>query len=240
MTQQLQPFAVFDIDGTLIRWQLYHAVVNKLAKKNLLGDEAYQQIADARMVWKTRAHSDAFKDYERQVVQLFDEAVTSLSVHDFASATKEVVEEYKDQVYTYTRDLIHNLKNQGYILLAISGSQHELVKTLAEHYGFDDAIGSVYAQKAGKFTGEKTVASEDKGQLLDELVAKYNLTYDGSYAVGDSASDAAMLAKVENPLAFNPDQNLYQLAKQHDWKIVIERKNVIYELAPDHGTYILA
>ncbi len=30
-----QPFAVFDIDGTIIRWQLYHALADELAKENI-------------------------------------------------------------------------------------------------------------------------------------------------------------------------------------------------------------
>jgi HAD superfamily hydrolase (TIGR01490 family) len=236
----MNKFAVFDIDGTLIRWQLYHALVTKLAKKNLLGDTVYQKIANSRMKWKTRTHANAYKDYERQVVQLFEVAVTSLSVQDFANAAEEVVEEYRDQVYTYTRNLIATLKNQGYMLLAISGSQNELVKTLAEHYGFDDAVGSVFKQKNGKFTGENIVASHNKAKILNDLVAKHALTYKDSYAIGDSLSDAPMLEKVENPIAFNPDQELYATAKKHGWKIVIERKNVIYELETINDKYLLA
>ena len=27
-----RPFAVFDIDGTLIRWQLYHSIADTLAR----------------------------------------------------------------------------------------------------------------------------------------------------------------------------------------------------------------
>lgn len=232
-------FAVFDIDGTLIRWQLYHAVVNELAKANLLGSEAYEDIRASRMAWKVRSHPEAFRDYERRVVARFDEAVANIPVKTFQQAAQNVVTEYKDQVYTYTRDLINSLKKQGYVLLAISGSHNELVKALGDHYGFNDAVGSIYTQKAGKFTGQKIIASKDKSKLLEALVKKHNLTYSGSYAVGDSASDAPMLEKVENPIAFNPDQNLYKLAKQHSWKIVVERKNVIYELEKTHDQYIL-
>lgn len=236
----MKKFAVFDIDGTLIRWQLYHAVVNKLAKDNLLGKQAYQDIVNARKVWKTRAHPEAFKEYERQVVALFDEAVADIPVKVFHKAAQEVVEEYKDQVYTYTRGLIQSLKDDDYMLLAISGSHQELVKALADHYGFDDAIGSLYVQKGGKFTGKKIVASEDKAKLLDNLVSKHKLTFENSYAVGDSASDAPMLEKVELPIAFNPDKNLFKIAQLHCWKIVVERKNVIYELDPHGGQYLLA
>jgi phosphoserine phosphatase len=39
-----------------------------------------------------------------------------------------------------------------------------------------------------------------------------------------------MLEAVENPIAFNPNQTLYNHAKKRGWEIVVERKDVIYEL----------
>lgn len=232
-------FAVFDIDGTLIRWQLYHAVVNTLAKEGALGEGAYEDIHNARMVWKRRAHPDAFKHYERQMVQLYDKAVTGITVVKFQQAAERVLAEYKDQTYVYTRDLISSLKKDGYVLLAISGSHNELVEKLAGHYGFDDFVGSRYGRADGRFTGEKHVAAENKGGLLQEMVSKHGLSYKGSIAVGDTASDIPLLEKVEQPIAFNPERNLYQTAIQRGWKIVVERKNVIYELISSNDQYIL-
>jgi HAD superfamily phosphoserine phosphatase-like hydrolase len=134
-----------------------------------------------------------------------------------------VFAEYKDQVYIYTRDLIQKLKNQDYFLLAISGSQVEVVKLVAAHYGFHDFIGTVYERKDNKFTGNKTVPSFDKAKVLRELVNKHNLIFKDSIGIGDSLSDAAMLELVQQPIAFNPDKSLFERARQAGWKIVIER-----------------
>ena len=49
-----------------------------------------------------------------------------------------------------------------------------------------------------------------------------------------------MMELVEQPIAFNPDQKLYARARNESWKIVIERKNVIYEMEPHGTTYLLA
>ncbi len=235
-----KPFAVFDIDGTLIRWQLYHAVVNRLAKEGLLGEQAYKVIQEARMIWKQREHADAFKDYERQMVKLYDQAITGIQVAQFQKAAEQTLSEYQDQTYVYTRDLIAALKAKKHVLLAISGSQQEVVEMLARHYGFDDWVGSVYGQADGHFTGIKKVAAENKGGILDTLVSKNRLTYQGSIGVGDTVNDTGFLEKVEQPIAFNPDRHLFTVAKSHGWKVVIERKNVIYELNPQDGKYILA
>jgi len=236
----MQKFAVFDIDGTLIRWQLYHAVVDRLAKKGLLGTDAKERLQAARMHWKLREHPDAFHDYERELIAVYESALPSLSAVDFDATVAEIIHEYKGQTYTYTRDLIARLKAEGYLLLAISGSHEELVKAIAEEYGFDDWIGSKYQRKDGRFTGRAEIASFDKRTHLTALIEKHQLTTKDSYAVGDSQSDAAMLEMVDHPIAFNPDQKLFTRAKQAGWRVVVERKNVIYELEPRDGSYVLA
>ena len=230
-------FAAFDIDGTLVRWQLYHSVADTLSRLGHIDPKLYETIKEARMVWKRR--EGGFPDYERQVVAVYDKVVTSLSRDQFDTAAKAVFVEYKDQVYTYTRDLIAKLKKDGYLLFAISGSQTEIVKLIAEYYGFDDYIGSVYEHKDGKFTGAKVVAAWHKDKALKELVAKHEAGFGGSIAVGDSHSDIKMMKLVEQPVAFNPERQLFTHAAKNKWKIVVERKNVVYQLESRDGKYEL-
>ncbi len=231
-------FAVFDIDGTLIRWQLYHAVVDKLASGGYLGEDAKDKLHQARMIWKNREHSEAFADYEAVLIDVFESALTTLEPKQFDDMVDDVIGQYKDQVYTYTRNLLHELKSKGYFLLAISGSHQELVEKLAKYYGFDDWSGSKY-ERGENFSGEKFIASHNKKSLLTQMIEDHNLSLDGSYAVGDSTSDAEMLEMVENPIAFNPNQSLLDIAKSKSWPIVIERKNVTYLLTSKDGSYTL-
>lgn len=235
-----RPFAVFDIDGTLIRWQLYHAVVDKLAKSGELGKTARQQLREARMVWKRREHAESFKTYESTLIEIYETAIQGIKPSTFDRLVLEVIDEYKDQVYVYTRGLINDLKGQGYKLLAISGSHHELVEQIALHYGFDDYSGTRYERDDQGFSGQKFIASLDKRKGLEEMVKKHGLSYKGSLGIGDSPSDIPMLELVEQPIAFNPDRALFDTAKDKGWEIVVERKNMIYELESKDGRYILA
>ena len=125
-------FAVFDIDGTLIRWQLYHAVVDQLAQKGHLGLDAHERIHKERMTWKRREHVEAFSAYEKYLIELYEKALGNINAIVFDDIAREVANEYKDQVYTYTRDMIIRLKREGYILLAVSGSHQELVEIVAK------------------------------------------------------------------------------------------------------------
>ena len=233
-------FAAFDIDGTLIRWQLYHAVVDRMAKHNLLGSDAHALLHDARMVWKRREDQEAFREYEITLINTYEKALLTINPDQFDTIAAQVTEEYGSQTYVYTRNLIAELKDRGYILFAISGSQTELVERIATRYEFDDWVGTEYYRKSGKFTGEKHVASHHKETILKHLVKKHKVSLPDSLAIGDSGSDISMLKMVEKPIAFNPDKTLYKTAKEQGWKIVVERKNVVYELAPGYtGNYEL-
>jgi HAD superfamily hydrolase (TIGR01490 family) len=235
-----KPFAVFDIDGTLIRWQLFHAVVDRLAKAGHVPADAYEKAHDARMLWKRRTNESSFREYEQKLVDAYVGSLSSLRVADFQKAADAVVAEHKDQVYTFTRDLIRELKAKGYLLFAISASQSEIVGMLTAYYGFDDYAASVYEQKDGYFTGNVDVIARKKPELLEKLIAKHGVTKQGSFGVGDTESDISMLEVVEHPIAFNPSKKLFQHAQSAGWNVVVERKNMIYKLEPHDGTYQLA
>ena len=233
-------FAVFDIDGTLIRWQLYHAIADELARRGHIKPESYQAMRQSRMRWKKRVGGSSFKDYEKQLILTYEEVLSTLSLDQFNEAVDAVFEEYKDQTYTYTRDLLNRLKKVDYLLFAISGSQSEIVAKIADYYGFDDYVGTIYEYKKNRFTGKKTIGSLDKAATLKRLVKKHHASLEGSIAVGDSASDGSMLELVQTPVAFNPERALFSKAVSSGWKVVVERKNVVYELEKSDGKYQLA
>lgn len=235
-----RPFAAFDIDGTVLRWQLYHAVADELGKMGLLDQAEYAHVRAARLSWKKRAHQASYAQYEEILVGFFDKAIQNVTPAQFETACHNVISTYQDQVYAYTRDLISELKKQDYLLFAISASHQSIVKQLAMYYGFDEAGGSVYGIKNGRFTGKsKILKAEQKTEFLKRLVDKHKATWRGSIAVGDSESDIPMLSAVEKPIAFNPTKELFSTAKQKGWQVVVERKNMIYNLEPGGGKYSL-
>jgi len=236
-----RPFAVFDIDGTLIRWQLYHAIIEDLIASGTISSEYAEKIEAARRTWKQRLDGASFGDYEMTLVHTYHDLLASLPHKPFEEAVERVFELHKDQVYTYTRDLLRQLKSRGYLLFAISGSHQEAVTKLGDYYGFDATIGAHYGHTNGHFTGERSSPVDiGKGPLLKQLVEEWNASWEGSLAIGDSRSDAAMLELVEQPIAFNPNRELFEIAREQGWRIVVERKDMIYTLEQGDATYLLA
>lgn len=235
----MRKFAVFDFDGTLIRWQLYHSMFDKLKNLKKINPAEVDKVRQARLLWKTRSSENSYQNYERVLVRVFDSALTKVDFSIYEEMAEEVFQEHKDQVYTYTRNLIKQLKDKDYMLFAISGSPREAVEKVAKYWGFDDWIASEYEVRDNKITGNQTLGFLDKNKSVEYFVEKYDLVYKDSIGVGDSGSDIKMLKKVENPIAFNPSKELFEHASQHKWQIVIERKNVVYELNRSNGNYHL-
>jgi HAD superfamily hydrolase (TIGR01490 family) len=234
-----RPFVVFDIDGTLIRWQMLHAVIDRLGRAGHFTEADYASILNARKAWKERKTEEAFRDYEMHLIGILVANLKQLHVDHFDAAVEQAFADYKDQAYRYTTGLIRELKQKGYLLFAVSGSPQEIVALLAEHYGFDDFVGTDHVRSGNGFTGEVMVAVHDKPKHVKSLMAKHQVSLDGSIGVGDSEGDIDMLAMVEHPIAFNPSRKLFHHAQAQGWKVVVERKNMIYELEHRDGHYRL-
>lgn len=232
--------AVFDIDGTLFRWQLFHEMVGELTLAKVFPSNSYRQIDDAWQQW--RGGELPFGEYEKLVIDTLIGYLPLIPVATLEAAAKKVVEQSGHKVHYYTHKLLQKLQNEGYYTLTISGSQQELLDIFAKRYKFDDWIGVKYERNGGGYTGKiERVTYGRKAELLKEHLASHpELTLKDSLAIGDSDGDIDLLEIVDNPIAFNPSEGLFKAAKKNGWPVVLERKNVGYRLEPQNGNYILA
>lgn len=225
-----QKFAAFDIDGTLFRSGLYREVAYELMKMGAVPNTILEQTTAANREWRHRTHGNAFEEFDMLMVHKMDHILPQLRIADYEIAAQRVLEKRADNVYVYTRELIKQLKADGYFLVAISGSQIELVEPFAKKYGFDAWIGQEWERGEEFFTGKIIKTHTGKDGILRKMIDDHNLTLTDSYAVGDSNGDTGMLGLVENPVAFNPTYELYEKAVQNGWQITVERKNVMYSM----------
>ncbi len=226
-----RPVAVFDIDGTLFRSSLLIELVDELVRRGIFPVSARDSYEGERRDWENR--KGEYGPFIHGVVRAFGTHAKGVSYEEVANIAGEIIEAQKDRVYRYTRDLAHEYKEKGYYLLAISHSPKFIVDGFAYELGFHKSYGTFYESGASdRFTG--TIAEEhlimNKSAVLKRVLEKENLTLHGSIGVGDTESDISMLQVTETPIAFNPNRLLYRHALQHKWKVVVERKDVIYEI----------
>ena len=227
----MKKVAIFDIDGTIFRSSLLIEVTDALIAEGLFPASIKKIYTKSYQNWYHRKGS--YEQYIKDVVKAFDRNVTKINQKDFARISKKVVALQKDKVYRYTRDLVGDLKKKGYFIMAISHSPRELVYQFAKNLGFDKVYGRVHeVDTKGKFTGITLYLDQinNKATILQRAIEKEGLTLKGSVGVGDSEGDISMLSLVENPICFNPNSKLYTEAKKNGWKVVVERKDVIYVL----------
>ncbi len=236
-----QKIAIFDIDGTFFRSGLYREILFELIEQDKIPQGMKDIFSSHQMDWKIRKSDESFSVFNDKIVEAFHESLKYMDIKDYEAAAKKVVKEKGDFCYKYTKNLAKKLKEEGYYLITISGSFDEIVQDFAKLHGFDLAIGTIYERgHNNKFTGKILRESwYKKDQILKDSLDWDKFTMKDSFAVGDTAGDSEILSIVDNPIAFNPDKNLLDLAKKNNWKIVAECKNVIYELESKNREYIL-
>ncbi len=223
-------FVVFDIDGTIFRSSTIIELVNLLVKKGIFSKSAEKDIEKDYSSWVNRKGD--YRDYINKVVEVFENEIRGKDEKEVKHIIREMVAEQKDKLYVFTRELLEKLKKENYFLLAISGSPEIIVSEFAKALGFDEYYGSKYEVKNGKFTGK--ILDDivwNKSFVLDKFLSKHKeFNLKNAIGVGDTEIDIPFLERVGNPIVFNPDIQLANYAKNSGWKIVVERKNVVYNI----------
>ncbi len=223
-----KPIAVFDIDGTIFRSSLLIELNAKLVAKGIFPERAKVRVAKVREAWLDRKGS--YAEYIRLIIDLYEKDITGVAVAAIQRISRELIAEQRQRVYVYTRELIKKLR-KTHILIVISLSPLEVVREFQKAYHFDYISGTEYLRKGPVFLGGISPATEfDKKKVLQRMLAEHRLSLTGSIGIGDTESDSAFLKMMDRPIAFNPNNLLYREAKKRHWDIVVERKDVIYEL----------
>ncbi len=228
----MQKIAFFDIDGTVFRSSLLIELVESLIKAGHFPAESKEEFREVFEAWWNREGD--YEAYIEAVVKTFRAHLQGVHYGDMADVGRQVVAVQRRRVYRYTRDLIKDLKADGYYIIAISQSPKTVLDDFCTQYGFDKVYGRLYEiGPQDCFTG--AVVDEhlitNKANIVKRVLEHNpNLTLKDSVAVGDTEGDIPLLEQVEHPICFNPNQTLYAHAKRMKWEVVVERKDVIYHL----------
>lgn len=222
--------AVFDIDGTIFRKNLHFELIDELSWRGIFSKHARKVLVSAYAEWLE--HRGTYEDYRKKIIRIYEKELKGCVQKEIVEASRKVAEFNKDRTYIFARNLVKKLGKEKYAIIAISGSPIEIVKEYNKYLKLDEVFGSVYETDGkGLYTG-KTIFEpvKHKGHLVGQYISEKGLTLDGSYGIGDTESDIGFLKMVEHPIAFNPNLNLERVARRNGWKIVVEKKDVVYDI----------
>ncbi len=226
--QHKKYIAIFDIDGTVFRSALMTQLHLALVREGIFPKKTNEIIKPKLQAWLDRRGS--YRVYIDTMVKVFKDNIIGKKQSDILRVSHKVIEEQKNRVYTYTTNLIKKIR-KTHLLVAISGSSIEIVREFNKYWKFDHVYGEILEVEDGVYTGKIVVEPIlDKKVLVEAFIDAHHLSLKGSIGVGDTESDISFLEIVAEPICFNPNSHLYVVAKKKGWKVVVERKDVIYEL----------
>jgi len=223
------PLAVFDIDGTIFRKNLQFELVNGLSFRGIFLKKDRSMLVQYYRDWLENKNS--YERYRKLLVNLYQQRIKGCKKQEVQEVAKSVAAFHHGRLFIYTSKLFNKLK-KTHFTLAISGSPNEIIREFNKYLKFDEVYGTKFEiDKNGYYTGKESfVPVRDKGFIVKEFLSQRGHKVKNSYGVGDTESDISFLSLVDNPIAFNPDLPLKKAAEENNWKIIVERKNVIYEI----------
>ena len=221
--------AIFDIDGTIFRKNLHFELIAELVYMKIFDKSVRRELVKLYGHWLD--HEGTYEEYRDKLVKLYEVYIKGCNQRDIVTASESVVLFNAKRTYIFANRQIKKLR-KDHLMLVISGSPIEIVKEYAKIFKFDAYYGSVYeVNENGTYTGKPLFEpTKNKGAVVKQFMVENNVTLKGSIGIGDTESDASFLSLVEKPIAFNPNLNLKKISEKKGWKIVVEKKDVIYEL----------
>ena len=118
-------FAVFDIDGTIFRWQLYHELFDAFVDEQIISPSSARNVIKAREAWRQRKQS--YEAYEHQLIHAMEKVIEGLESKRFDAIADRILRSKGHHTYQYTLRLLELLRKEGYKIITISGSHQQLV-----------------------------------------------------------------------------------------------------------------
>ncbi len=124
--------------------------------------------------------------------------------------------------YAETIDLAQMHLAAGQQVWLVSATPVQIGQTLAKHFGFTGALGTVAEEEDGVFTGRlvgDVLHGPGKQHAVAALAAFQGLDLEQCTAYSDSINDIPMLSMVGTAVAINPDAKLKKEAARRGWVV---------------------
>lgn len=229
--------AFFDIDGTIARESLIIEHFKRLIKYEIIDERIWLEYVKGLYT----DYANRYGEYDAYIEALAEKYLTELKGFDVEFnkyIAEQSVNKVCEMVYRFSRKQLDFHKKNNHLIFFISGSPDFLVEKMAKKYDITEFRATKYFyDENNKFTGEISPMwnSENKLRVCNELIEKYDIDVDNSYAYGDTTGDLSMLKRFANAYTINPSKKLLERIRQDQSlsdkvNIIVERKDVIYKL----------
>ncbi|MDO5639435.1 MAG: HAD family hydrolase [Neisseria sp.] len=219
----MKNLAIFDLDNTLINTDSDHSWPQYLMKKGVV-DVEY-----------TRAQNDKFyQDYCNGCLDIDEflafhlEPLSRFSMAELAEMHQEFTAEFiAPHISPMAKMLVQSHRDAGDELLVISSTNEFIISPICHLFGITNIIGTQLEIGAdGRYTGGyigTPSLKEGKITRLNQWLAARGesiASYGKTYFYSDSKNDLPLLRHVSDPVAVNPDEELFKEATEKGWPVL--------------------
>ncbi len=217
--------ALFDLDNTLLNGDSDFEWAQFLIEQGVLDRELFEA--------KNLAFYEQYKAGTLDIYEFLDFQLKPLSRHarKVLNGWREdfMQNKVRGMMTVPARELVARHRAAEDVCVIITATNSFVTSPIAREFGVEHLIATEPEEKDGEFTG--CVAGvpcfrEGKITRLENWFAQRGWGWDSfadSFFYSDSLNDLPLLAKVNNPIAVDPDATLRKHAEQHGWPILTLR-----------------
>ena len=217
--------ALFDLDNTLLNGDSDFEWAQFLIEQGVLDRELFEA--------KNLAFYEQYKAGTLDIYEFLDFQLKPLSRH-----ARKVLNGWRDDfmqrkvrgmMTVPAQELVARHRVAGDVCIIITATNSFVTSPIAREFGVEHLIATEPEEKDGEFTGGVAGVPcfrEGKITRLESWLAQRGWGWDSfadSFFYSDSLNDLPLLAKVNNPIAVDPDATLRMHAEQHGWRILTLR-----------------
>ncbi len=212
--------ALFDLDNTLLAGDSDFEWAQFLIEQGVLDREVYEA--------RNHEFYQHYKDGTLEIHEFLDFQLKPLSRHPRRVLDAWRREFMQRKILPMVRPRARELvaRHRGDLRVIITATNSFVTAPIAHEFGIDHLIATEPAHAGGEFTGEVTGVPcfrEGKVTRLEQWLAGRGeplAAFARSWFYSDSLNDLALLRRVTDPVAVDPDATLRAHAVKHGWQII--------------------
>ncbi|MEV0582976.1 HAD-IB family hydrolase [Nonomuraea sp. NPDC050310] len=213
--------AFFDVDNTMMRGASIYHFARGLATRGMFSTSDLVRFALGQAAFRLRgSENPEHIAVARETALAF---VAGSKVEDVVRLGEEIYDEaMADRIWAGTRALAQSHLDAGQRVWLVTATPVELARVIAQRLGLTGALGTVAETADGVYTGRLVgdlLHGPAKAEAVRALARREGLDLTRCTAYSDSANDLPLLSLVGRAVAINPDSELREHARAHDWVI---------------------
>ncbi len=218
----MNPFALFDLDNTLLLGDSDKTWGDFLADNNIVDPDSFR-----------KKNEQFYQDYENGTLDIYKYHEFSLkpftqNSYEFMTKLRNqfITEQIQGMIPNKARSLVQYHQDQNHTCIIITATQSFITKPIATLFNVTHLIATEPEIINGTFTGKlhgTPCFQEGKITRLHQWLTSKNIQLNAIphiYSYSDSYNDLPLLELAHTPIAVNPDTRLAQHASKLGWTII--------------------